>query len=101
MKREAALVFAALLCILALTSSGFDVSEASSDYEVAVRIASDHTLAMPRSACGDFAKAPNGGLYAIREIGNSLFMLPVAVLRPVIDKTMGSRSRQLQWYLLS
>ncbi|BAZ41407.1 hypothetical protein NIES4101_73730 [Calothrix sp. NIES-4101] len=78
-------VFIFFWAIFALTNSGVDSSEGLFHYEVAVQIVKHGQLGFATQPEGIFQVAPNGRFYAGHEIGNTLFMLPVAFVNVMLE----------------
>ena len=88
---EVRLVFAMILSVFFLTSSGFDTSEGRFHYMIAHQLLSEGSLSFAEPRPGIFTVAPNGRTYASHEIGDTLFMLPVAGFNIVIEKALEHR----------
>jgi len=91
LRTEIILVFGFLLSIFILTSAGYDTSEGYYDYAVAHQIWTQGTISFAEYTEGISTKAPNGRVYASHEIGNALFLLPVAGLNVVLEKALAGR----------
>ena len=78
----------ALLSIFVLTHSGYEGSEAIYHYRIADHIVKYGELSLPTMEYGVYILAPNGRTYASHEIGNVLFLLPVAFLNNSIEKRL-------------
>jgi hypothetical protein len=79
----ARLVFFSALFLL--TSAGFDTSEGVYHYQVSQQIVRHGELGFPGPPPDPvFFQAPNGRSYAAHEIGNSLLLLPVAIVSKVV-----------------
>ncbi|MDF5725255.1 MAG: hypothetical protein PUP91_33355, partial [Rhizonema sp. PD37] len=68
-----------------MTNSGFDNSEGLFHYQVAVQIIKHGQLGFDTLRNGVFQEAPNGRFYAEHEIGNTLFILPTALINILIE----------------
>ncbi len=66
--------------VFVLTNSGFDTSEGVYQYRMADQIVRTGQLSFRDPQPGQFVVAPNGRTYAVHEIGNTLFLLPTAIL---------------------
>jgi hypothetical protein len=88
---EVRLVFSLILSVFLLTSAGFDNSEGGFHYMVAQQILRHGSLGFADPQDGVFTVAPNGRTYASHEIGNTLFMLPVAGFNIVLEKALANR----------
>lgn len=88
---EIALVFALFAGCFALTSAGFDTSEGGYHYAIARQILSHGTMSFAEPRPGIYTIAPNGRTYASHEIGNTLFLLPVAGVNLSIEKLLNGR----------
>src|ERR1017187_9001889 len=66
---------------------------------IAHQIWSEGSLSFAEARKGIFTVAPNGRTYASHEIGNTLFMLPVAGLNIVLEKALAHRQggRKLEY----
>lgn len=84
-------VFAFFWAIFALTNSGMDSSEGDYHYQVAVQIIKHHRLSFDTLPSGIFTTAPNGLSYASHEIGNTLFMLPTALVNTVLESILSNK----------
>jgi hypothetical protein len=82
---ECLLLMVAMLSVFVLTHSGFTYAEAINHYTVAEHIVKHRELGFPYAMEGIFSVAPNGRTYASHEIGNALFLLPVALLNHGIE----------------
>ena len=91
LRGETFLVFSMLLAVFVATSAGFDTSEASYHYEVAEQIVKKGALGFEEPKTGIFTVAPNGRSYASHELGNTVFLLPVAAVNVLMEKTMRGR----------
>lgn len=91
LRTEMILVFGFLLSIFILTSDGFDTSEGYYDYEVAHQIWTQGTISFAEYTEGVSTIAPNGRVYASHEIGNALFLLPIAGFNVALEKALASR----------
>jgi hypothetical protein len=91
LRTEFFLVLTLVLSVFFLTSAGFDTSEGAYDYAVARQIWTQRALGFAQPREGVYTVAPNGRTYASHEFGNALFLLPVAGLSVVLDKTLASR----------
>jgi hypothetical protein len=91
LRTEIILVFGFLLSIFFLTSAGYDTSEGSYDYAVARQIWTEGALSFSQPREGVYTVAPNGRTYASHEIGNTLFLLPVAGVNVVIENALANR----------
>ena len=105
-RREGLLFFIGVFCLYLLTSAGFDTSEGLFHYKLAQQMLSVHVLNMPKLEDGPLTVAPNGKAYIAHEIGNSLFMIPVAALNSGVEKYIGpiigdKRAQYVQGLLLS
>ena len=85
---EVRLVFALILSVFLLTSAGFDTSEGGFHYMIAHQILTEGSLSFAEPRDGVFTVAPNGRTYASHEIGNTLFLLPVAGFNIVLEKVL-------------
>lgn len=83
--REVLLLVAALICLFLLSHSGWDYSEASMHYAVAEQILTRGELSFAQPREGIYYLAPNGRTYAAHELGNTIFLLPVAALNHFIE----------------
>ena len=99
LRSEVRLVFALVLSVFFLLSSGVDTSEGRYHYMIAHQIWSEGSLSFAEARKGIFTVAPNGRTYASHEIGNTLFMLPVAGLNIVLEKALAHRQggRKLEY----
>jgi hypothetical protein len=88
---EVRLVFALILSVFLLTSAGFDSSEGEFHYMIAHQILTEGSLSFAEPRDGIFTVAPNGRTYASHEIGNTLFLLPVAGFNIVLEKALENR----------
>jgi hypothetical protein len=90
-RRESALVFVALLSTFILTSSGFDTSEGGYHYQIARQIVTAGTLSLPSGGDGPLIVGPNGRVYGMHEIGNTVPLIPVAIVNQLIERQFASR----------
>jgi hypothetical protein len=74
-----------LLSIYLVTHSGLDTSEASYDYTIAENIIKHGAVSFSHPMEGIYTRAPNGRTYASHEIGNALFLIPVAMVNTGIE----------------
>jgi Dolichyl-phosphate-mannose-protein mannosyltransferase len=81
-------VFIFFWALFALSNSGFDNSEGVFHYEVAVQIVKHGHLGFDKLPSGIFQLAPNGKAYASHEIGNTLFMLPIAFINVIMEDVL-------------
>jgi hypothetical protein len=91
MRAEVILVFGFLLSIFILTSAGYDTSEGFYDYAVAHQIWTQGTISFTEYTEGVSTIAPNGRVYASHEIGNALFLLPVAGCNVLLEKALAGK----------
>jgi hypothetical protein len=104
--REFARVVLGFLALFLFTNSGFDTSEGTIHYQLAVRFVREGTIAQPE-AWGEhylFKAAPNGRRYCVHEAGNILFAIPAAAGQVALEKLAGARmtperSKQLEGFL--
>lgn len=96
---EVRLVFALILSVFFLTSAGFDTSEGQYDYMVAHQILTESSLSFAGPRVGIFTVAPNGRTYASHEIGNALFLLPVAGFNIILERALANSqySRKIRY----
>lgn len=87
-------IFIFFWSLFALTNSGFDTSEAGYHYRVAMQIVRHGQLGFDTPQGGVFYLAPNGRTYGAHEIGNTIFMLPTALVNVVIENTLSPNVRQ-------
>ncbi len=78
-------IFFFFWALFALTNSGVDNSEGLFHYQVAVQIIKHGKLGFATLPQGIFQEAPNGRFYAGHEIGNTLFMLPTALINVLLE----------------
>src|SRR5712691_4256028 len=90
-RREIVLTFVTLLSTFILTSSGFDTSEGGYHYQIARQIVMYGRLSLPSGGDGPLIVAPNGRVYVMHEIGNTLPLIPVAVVNQLIERRFSSR----------
>jgi 4-amino-4-deoxy-L-arabinose transferase-like glycosyltransferase len=96
LRREILLVFVFILSVFFLTSAGFDTSEGSYDYRIAHQVLTEGALSFATYSEGSYQGAgittiaPNGRTYASHEFGNALFLLPVAGLNILLERTLTS-----------
>jgi len=88
--RECSLLFCGLAAILLLTHSGFDNSEAVYHYSIAQEILTNGRLSFDHPREGIYTVAPNGRTYASHEIGNTIFLLPVALVNNLVENRLTS-----------
>jgi 4-amino-4-deoxy-L-arabinose transferase-like glycosyltransferase len=81
-------VFIFFWALFALSNSGFDNSEGIFHYEVAVQMVKHGQLGFDKLPSGVFQLAPNGKAYASHEIGNTLFMLPIAFINVIMKDVL-------------
>lgn len=79
-------VFIFFWVIFIISNSGFDTSEGGYHYQVAVQIIKEGRLSFDTLPDGVFQVAPNGKFYAGHEIGNTLFLLPIAFINSLVEK---------------
>lgn len=101
-------MFLFFLSVFWLTNSGFDTSEAGFQYEVAKRFVTTGQISFEQPQLhGVFSVAPNGRTYGSHEFGNTLFLIPAAVigqgLGAVLTRTgmPGDRIDQLELFIVS
>ena len=100
--REGLLCFAAFFIIFTLTHSGYDDSEGVYQYMAARQIVTAHALSFPEEPPhGVFKVAPNGRTYTSHEIGNTLFMLPYALLNVQLERLLTPRIGERKVLLLT
>ena len=87
---EVRLVLALILSVFVLTSAGFDTSEGGFHYMIAHQILTERSLSFEGPRDGIFTVAPNGRTYASHEVGNTLFLLPVAAFNIVLEKALAN-----------
>lgn len=89
MKREILSVFLFFWALFALTNSGMDISEGRGHYALAKNLVTHGDLAFDQSPPeGVFQKGLNGRWYAGHEIGNTLFLLPVAWINTHVEDSL-------------
>lgn len=81
-------VFIFFWALFALSNSGVDSSEGVFHYEVAVQIVKHGQLGFDKLPSGVFQLAPNGKAYAAHEIGNTLFILPTALINVMLENIL-------------
>lgn len=79
-------VFIFFWTIFIISNSGFDTSEGGYHYQVAVQIIKEGRLSFDTLPPGVFQVAPNGKFYAGHEIGNTLFLLPIAFINLLVER---------------
>ena len=89
--RQTLLLFSGMLCLLILTHSGFDNSEANYHYLISQQILQRGVLSFETPHEGPFVVAPNGRTYAAHELGNSLALLPVALANGALERAASAR----------
>ncbi|HLM99587.1 MAG TPA: glycosyltransferase family 39 protein [Bryobacteraceae bacterium] len=99
LRRELLLLFLMVLSVFVMTSAGFDTSEARYHYMVARQIVTHGSLSFSDPPKGIFTVGPNGRTYASHEIGNTIFLIPVAVFNLGLEKALAPRldSRRLDY----
>lgn len=78
-------VFVCFWTLFAICNSGVDSSEGLFHYRVAVQLIKHGQLGFDTIQDGVFQIAPNGRYYAGHELGNTLFMLPTALINVLIE----------------
>jgi hypothetical protein len=78
-------VFIFFWTLFALSNSGADNSEGLFHYRVALQIIKHGQLGFDTPQDGVFQLAPNGRIYAGHEIGNTILMLPTALLNVFLE----------------
>ncbi|WP_315787778.1 glycosyltransferase family 39 protein [Fischerella sp. JS2] len=81
-------IFVFFWALFALTNSGVDSSEGLFHYKVAVQIIKHGQLGFDTPQDGIFQIAPNGRTYAGHEIGNTLFLLPTALINVILENIL-------------
>ncbi|WP_066382011.1 glycosyltransferase family 39 protein [Anabaena sp. CA = ATCC 33047] len=99
-------VFIFFWALFALTNNGSDNSEGLFHYQVAVQIIKHRQLGFDVMQTGIFQIAPNGRIYAGHEIGNTLFMLPTALINVMLEKIFSNfvsieKIEMIQKFILS
>ncbi len=99
-------VFVFFCALFALTNSGVDSSEGVFHYQVAVQIIKHGQLGFDTPQDGVFQIAPNGRSYAGHEIGNTLFLLPTALVNFILENILSKFAspetiERLQQFILS
>lgn len=92
--------------LFALTNTGSDNSEGLFHYQVAYQIIKHGQLGFDTPQLGVFQIAPNGRTYAGHEIGNTLFMLPTALINVLLENLFSrflspEKIEMLQKFILS
>lgn len=77
--KQAFILFSGLYAAFLLTISGYDSSEATFHFAVSKQIVKNGALSFPNRLDGIYTVAPNGRTYASHEIGNTLFLIPLAL----------------------
>ncbi len=88
---ESILVFVMVLAVFLLSASGGDTSEGRYHYMVARQIWTQGSLGFEQPLDGTFTVAPNGRTYGSHEIGNTLFMIPLAGVEALLEKAIPRR----------
>jgi hypothetical protein len=99
-------IFVFFWALFAFTNSGVDSSEGLFHYQVAVQIVKHGQLGFDTPQDGIFQVAPNGRTYAGHEIGNTLFLLPTAlinvILENILSRFIGQETiEKIQQFILS
>jgi len=89
--REAFLLLAALFFLFLVTHPGYDDSEASFHYSISQQIVRHGSLSFAEHKEGIYYVAPNGRTYASHELGNTLFLLPIAFVNQVVESKLAPR----------
>ncbi|MDX2098887.1 MAG: hypothetical protein SFW36_14015 [Leptolyngbyaceae cyanobacterium bins.59] len=89
--KEFIFVFLFFFSIFAISNQGFIVGEGGYHYRVADQIIRYGELGFSQPQIGVFITAPTGRIYAGHEIGNTLFMLPTALINLLIEKLLLNR----------
>ncbi|MGJ5673465.1 MAG: glycosyltransferase family 39 protein [Nostochopsis sp.] len=99
-------IFVFFCALFALTNSGVDSSEGVYHYQVAEQIIKHGQLGFDTPQEGIFQVAPNGRSYAGHEIGNTIFLLPTALINVILENILSQYISQetierIQQFILS
>jgi hypothetical protein len=99
-------VFIFFWSVLAILNNGMDSSEGLFHYEVALQFWKYGQIGFDTVQDGIFSLAPNGKTYASHEIGNTLFLMPIALVNFIVGNVLSGKLDQekiyrIQQFLLS